>query len=109
VTEIATAEDLRAVIRGREWVLVYFSRPDCSVCTAIRPKVEALVARFSTLEAFSVDLDKMPHLAGGYSVFTIPAILVYVDGAESIREARYVSMDELLQRLERLHAIRFTA
>ena len=102
MTEIQGREEMERRIREEPLVLFYLSRPACGVCTALKPKVSALAADYEGLKVFYVDLDKDESVAGQYSIFTIPGILVYVQGKEWIREARYVSIDQLQAKLDRI-------
>jgi len=88
--------------------LFYFSRPDCGVCKAIRPKVEQLTESYPQLSSYYVDLDSVPEAAGTFSIFTIPAVLVYANGKETVREARYFSIYELEERIERYYRMLFS-
>lgn len=81
--------------------LFYFSRPACGVCSAIRPKVESMLREFPGIRSYYVNLDEVPEAAGQLSVLTIPAVLAYVDGKEIVREARYISMDDLAGKIRR--------
>ncbi len=83
--------------------MLYLSRPDCGVCVALIPKVEEMIKEFSGMETRYVDLDKLPEAAGKFSIFTIPGILVFVQGKETIRKARYVSIDELHDEIARYY------
>lgn len=81
--------------------LYYFSRPSCGVCGAIKPKVREILAQYPEIRAFDINLDQVPEAAGQLSIMTIPAVLVYADGKEWIREARYFSMSELSEKIRR--------
>lgn len=83
--------------------MLYLSRPDCGVCAALIPKVEEMIKEFPEMEARYIDLDKLPEAAGKFSIFTIPGILVFIRGKETIRKARYVSIDELRDEIARYH------
>lgn len=63
---------------------------------------------FPKIEAGYVDLDNIPEAAGKFSVFTIPGILIYIQGKESIRKARYVSVDELAGEISRYYNLLYT-
>jgi len=106
---VESLAEIQEHIANEPFVLAYLSRPDCGVCVSLKPKVIEIVEEFSDATAYYVDLDAIPEAAGEYSIFTIPGILVFVDGKESIREARYVSVDQLVDRMERLHALRFAS
>lgn len=102
-----TLEETQQCLRENPFVVLYISRPGCGVCTAMKPKVEEIVQSLEEARFCSLDLEQVPEAAGEYSVFTIPAILLFVDGRETIREARYVSMEDLRARMERLYELRF--
>lgn len=88
--------------------LIYISRPACGVCKALIPKIENMLEDFPKIEAGYVDLDNIPEAAGKFSVFTIPGILIYIQGKESIRKARYVSVDELAGEISRYYNLLYT-
>lgn len=83
--------------------LLYASRKNCGVCVALRPKVEEMVKNFPELKIYYIDLDQVPMAGGQLSIFTIPGILVFVDGKEYIREARYISIDDLEGKIRRIY------
>lgn len=107
--DVASLEELRGKIAGEPFVLAYFSRPDCGICTALKPKVSEMIGELAEATSYYVNLDAFPEAAGEYSIFTIPGILLFVDGKESIREARYVSAPELEQKMNRLYELKFSA
>lgn len=107
ILEPTVLEEIQEFLRDNPYAVLYVSRPGCGICSAIKPKILEITGSLEHARFCSLDLDLIPAAAGEYSVFTIPAILVYVDGRESIREARYLSMDDLRARMERLHALRF--
>ncbi len=81
--------------------LVYYSSPDCGVCKSIRPKLEKMLAGLPLVESGYVDISKNSEIPAQHSIFTIPAVLVYFQGKETIREARYFSIDILTGQIER--------
>ena len=85
--------------------LLYLSRPDCGVCQALIPKIEDMILGFPDLDGRYIDLDQLPEAAGKYSIFTIPGILVFIQGKETIRKARYVSVEELKTELKRYDSL----
>ncbi len=106
--EITSLDDLHRRIKEEPYLLAYFSRPDCGVCTALKPKVSGMVSAFPMATSYYVNLDVLPEAAGDFSIFTIPGILVFVDGKETIREARYVSAPDLEEKMTRLYNLKFS-
>lgn len=103
----SSLEEVKQCLRENPCVVVYLSRPGCGVCSALRPRVREIAASLPEALFCTVDLDRIPEAAGEYSVFTIPAILFYVDGRETVREARHLSIEELRSRMERIYTLRF--
>jgi thiol-disulfide isomerase/thioredoxin len=105
---IEDASQVDDILSSEGMKLLYLSRPDCGVCTALKPRVAAMLEDFPRIEAYDIDLDRFPILAGRFEVFTIPAVLVYADGREFIREARYFSVEELAGRIHRYYELLFS-
>ena len=103
--DLESIADIDTFINSGDFRLVYISRPSCGVCKALIPKIEAMLEDFPEIKAGYVDLDKIPEAAGKFSIFTIPGILIYIQGKESIRKARYVSVDELAGEINRYYSL----
>jgi thioredoxin-like negative regulator of GroEL len=88
------------------FVLAYFSGKNCAVCHALKPKIGKLVGEaFPFVKIVEVSVNELPELAARFTVFTIPVILVFVDGREYIREARNISTFELLQKIDKITSL----
>ena len=100
-----TSGDAAELPQQSEMVCVYFSRPDCGVCDALRPRVEALLEGYNGVDSWFVDLEQHPEAAGHYTVFTIPAVILFVQGKETVRFARHFSIDQLEEKLSRYYKL----
>jgi len=105
---LENASDIDNILACEGMQLLYLSRPDCGVCTALKPRVQAMLEYFPRIEAWDIDLDEHPVLAGRFEVFTIPAVLLYAEGREFIREARYFSVDQLAGRISRYYDLMYS-
>ncbi len=74
--------------------LVYISAPNCSVCHAVKPRVEQLFQN-KNLPMFALDIIEAPEVAGTFQVMTAPAILVFYQGKEVHRQARFIDFKRL--------------
>jgi len=97
--------DIDQFIFSGEIRLLYFSRPSCGICKALIPKIEEMLESFKGIEARYIDLDSIPEAAGQFSIFTIPGILIYTQGKETIRKARYVSVEQLRGEIDRYYRL----
>jgi len=107
MTELIEMAAIQSVMDSPGFHLFYLSRPGCGVCSAVRSKVEVMMENYPYMDTYYVNLDRVPEAAGQKSVFTIPAILVYADGKELIREARYLSISSLDGQIDRFYSLAF--
>lgn len=103
---VTTLTALQDRIADSDQLLVYVSHPTCSVCHSLKPQVEEMLTEFPEIEAVAVDSDQVPEIAGAYSIFTVPVVLFFLDGRETLRRARFVPIGELTHQLERLQEMR---
>lgn len=106
--EFNSLEELKTFISSGRIRLIYLSRPACGVCTAIKPKVEEILNKYPHMTGAYVNMDLIPQSAGEFSIFTIPGILVYIDGRETIRQARYISIKDLTSQIDRFYSMLFS-
>ncbi|QTM98571.1 thioredoxin [Sediminibacillus dalangtanensis] len=94
--------EIEARIRKHRLVLLLISRPNCSVCQAVRPQIEELLLKKSEIHGFHIDADQVTEIAGAYSVFAVPAVIVLAEGKEMLRKVRFIPMGELEKQLTQL-------
>ncbi|WP_153461640.1 thioredoxin family protein [Sediminibacillus terrae] len=97
-----TLEEIESQICKHRFVLLLISRPDCSVCQAVRPQIEQLLAKKSKIYGMYINADEVTEFAGAYSVFTVPVVIVLAEGKEMLRKARFIPMGEMEIQLTRL-------
>jgi thiol-disulfide isomerase/thioredoxin len=97
-----TLEAIKHTVEKEKMVLLYISRQNCSVCHALLPQVEEVLKKYPSISAVHADADEIPEIAGEYSIFTVPVLIVFVEGKEMMRKARFVPIDELDSGLSRL-------
>ncbi|OES45115.1 thioredoxin family protein [Domibacillus iocasae] len=99
---ISSYAEFSDVIASNEAILLYTSMPNCSVCHALKPQVEALLPDFSNLTAIHADTSKIPELAGQLTIFSAPAVLLFIHGKEVFRMARFVPIENLKENIIRM-------
>jgi thioredoxin-like negative regulator of GroEL len=98
---ITSYEKLKGLIENSHMVMIYFGSKACSVCNSMKPKVEKMIKRYPAIKALTVEADKSLKLSANFNVFTVPVILLYIEGKETIREVRIISLDNLEQKIAR--------
>ncbi len=97
-----TQEEIEQLIREEVGVLLYFSTPTCNVCHALKPKIiEAFDTHFPQIKQCFIDSSLTPEIPASLAIFSVPTILVFLDGKEFARESRNVSVGELIKKISR--------
>jgi thioredoxin-like negative regulator of GroEL len=99
---ILSLQDFENKINEKDFVLFYLSKPECSVCVSLLPKVKEVVEAVPGLEGYYVNLGENQEIAGQLRLFSIPVVLVYAGGRETIKEVRNFSIPELQKKLLRI-------
>lgn len=97
--EIHSFEKLHHYLETEQFLMVYISREHCSVCHALKPQIEEITASFPALTVLFVSADTLPETASEFEVFTAPALLLFVNGKERWRGARFIRRDEIQHHL----------
>ncbi|MBS3769228.1 MAG: thioredoxin family protein [Bacteroidales bacterium] len=105
---ITSLREMNDIVDTRQALLAYFSHQNCNVCRVLKPKVRNLIENhFPRILLYYINTIEYPDVAGQFSVFSVPTLLVFFDGKEYIREGRYVNLDKFYERLEKLYGIYF--
>ncbi len=99
-------EEIQQFIQSGKPVMLYFSGERCSVCKALKPKVETTItSNFEDILLFEIILEQHPDIAANYMVFTNPTTLVFFDGKEAIREGKNMSIPEFEKAVDRIYQL----
>lgn len=77
------------------------------ICRDFFPKLETLIENHPRIALGKVDIENQPGIQGHYSVFTMPMILLTIEGKETLREARNISLDLFEEKLNRYEQLLF--
>jgi len=100
---LPTIEYINHFIKNNQLTFLYISRPNCSVCHGLLPQVEKIMDNFPQIKLGHINADKVMEIAGQFSVFTVPALLLFVNGKEYIREARIVHLNLLEKKMNKIY------
>lgn len=96
-------KDIESFIKGHQLTFLYISQHSCGVCQALLPRVERLLKSFPEIKSAFVDIADAPGLASSLSIFTVPVLLLFIDGKEVIRNARFINMNDLEYNIEKYY------
>ncbi|TCP58283.1 thioredoxin [Tumebacillus sp. BK434] len=80
--------------------LLFIKTADCGVCDDVYVKTEELLTKYPQVSAVVVSADESPAVAGEFLVFTAPTILLFAEGREVHRQARFVVFGKLEEAVQ---------
>ena len=100
--ELTSLTEVDQLLKSNTLSFLYLSKTNCSVCHALLPKVQGVMEKFPDVSFGHVNVDRVEEIAGRFSIFTVPVLLLFGDGKELMREARFVRMDEFEENMEKI-------
>ncbi|MCR8844481.1 thioredoxin family protein [Paenibacillus sp. SC116] len=100
---LTSLEEVNAFIQRHPLAFLYISSTDCSVCHALYPQIQRLMIHYPEIRLGTVNAQEVTEIAGSFSVFTVPVLLLFVEGKEYVREARIVHLDLLDEKIKRVY------
>ena len=101
-------ESIKIEVADNPAIMLYFFNDNCAPCLALRPKVESLVNdEFPKMKLVFINATDYPKLEADHSIFGAPTLLVFFDGKEVFRESKYVSVDQMKERIDRYYRLIF--
>jgi thioredoxin-like negative regulator of GroEL len=101
--ELTSLESVIQFIEQHRLAFLYFSSPNCSVCHSLKPQIQTLMVHYPEIQLGSADVSEVTEIAGTFSVFTVPVLLLFVEGKEYIREARIIHTDQFNEKINKIY------
>lgn len=101
--ELTSLHDIDAFLKEHQLAFLYISRTNCSVCHALLPQVKQLMTAYPEIQLGHINADHVEAVAGKFSIFTIPVLLLFIEGKEYVREARIVHMDLFKEKIDKIY------
>ena len=95
------SEDIEVLVQETPVLLLQFGDDSCGPCHAIRYKLDRWLEDHGEVLARYVNIGEHLALCSQMGVFSVPTIIVYMDGQVAAKESGYFSLDALLERVER--------
>ncbi len=101
-----TIETINKQIAEESAVMLYFSGNDCGVCEVLKPKIkESFDINFPDINQIFIEADKYKEIASHFGVFSVPTVLVFLEGKEFSRKSRNISVPMFIEELKRPYQI----
>ncbi|MBD3840514.1 MAG: thioredoxin family protein [Campylobacterales bacterium] len=101
-------EEILDILKKQSAVAIYFGGKNCGVCKVLQPKIKDLLdQKFPKIEQIYLDAQAYNNVAIHFGVFSIPTLLVFLDGKEFFRKSRNISLGIFEQELARPYEMFF--
>ncbi|MFO8068562.1 MAG: thioredoxin family protein [Alkalibacterium sp.] len=100
--EAQSLEELRKHVNENDLAFLFLYGQNCSVCHGVLPQIKPIVEGFPEIKTLQADVEKIPEISGEYIVFTVPVVLLFVDGREVMRFARFIEKNKLHEQLDKI-------
>ncbi|TLX76054.1 thioredoxin family protein [Labilibacter sediminis] len=108
MTETDSLLQFEQLISNHDFVLAYFSHDSCNVCHVLLPKIKELIQNdFPNIKLIHCNTERAAKVAAQNSIFTVPSILIFINGKESYRFSRNISLSEFSQTIARPYHLIF--
>ncbi len=100
---LSNLSDIDDFIAQNRLAVLYVSAPKCGVCTVMKPKIRAVIDEFDGVASGAVGIEAVPEIASFYHILTAPAVLIFADGKEIWRGARFIDVMDFENTLAQYH------
>lgn len=98
-------QQLDALKREKDAVLILFGGENCGVCQIIKPQIDAKFSdKFPNLEMLYIDCQQQQKICAQHGVFSLPVVQVFFMGQKFIEEVRGFSLLDLEQKIKQVFA-----
>ncbi|HAR85627.1 MAG TPA: thioredoxin [Clostridium sp.] len=66
-----------------------------------------MLSNYPKAKSIKISIDEFPSLCAEFSVFIAPTILLFTQGKETLRESRFIVMNELDKNINRYYSLLF--
>lgn len=87
--------------------IVYFSGTTCGACDVIKDKVLHIIKDYKEIKFMEINAVENKEVAASYDIFSLPILLLFVNGKETLRLGRYFDMLDFKNSIDRYYNMIF--
>lgn len=107
MNNLDSKENFLKLINTSELLLCFFTGKCFWGSDALFCKVDNMLSSYPKVKSIKIDIDESPSLCAELSVFIAPTILIFAQGKETLRESRFIVLNELQKNLNRYYNLIF--
>lgn len=102
-----TKKEIEDFIEKKPISIIYFSGESCNVCPIIKNKLKIILENYKEVDIIEIDVSSNREISASYNIFSIPVLLLFVEGKESLRYGRNIDFMEFEKNLNRYYQLVF--
>ena len=105
--EIKKNDNIDNLINENIITVIYFTGTECGACEVIKKRIEEILKEYSNVNCYEINGEENVDIAARYGVFSLPIVLLFVEGKETIRVGRNIDFLEFERSIERYNSLLF--
>ncbi|MFM9328029.1 thioredoxin family protein [Paenibacillus mesotrionivorans] len=105
VHSLSSLDMVESFLQEHQMSFLYVSRPECTVCHAILPKLRELLGSYPKIQLGHINANQVEAVVGHFSVFAVPTMLMMIEQKEYARWDRFVRFDLLNDHIKRVYEV----
>ena len=97
--KIKTYDKLLETIKNEEKVWLYIKSDGCAVCEVDCPRVKERIDE-NNYTSYYIQADEMTEAVGQLNLYSAPVVILFYNGKEIHRQARFIDFSELDYRIK---------
>lgn len=107
MVELDSYDDIIQIINKNKLAIVYFTGKKCGACDVIKSKVENIISKYNKLKSCQINGEDNLDIGIRFQVYSVPLLLLFVEGKESIRVGRNINLMEIEDIINRYYELLF--
>ena len=97
---LQNADDFKAYVDQAPVLLIEIGSKTCAPCGAIQNRIELWHQAHPESQYLYIPVEQFRNLCAQLGIFSVPVVLVYVQGKLTLRECGFFGLNELLSKVE---------
>lgn len=94
---------MEELIKDNPISIIYFSGSTCGACDAIKEKVLHFIKDYNEIKFLEINAVENKELSAQHDIFSLPVLLLFINGKETLRLGRYFDMLEFRNSINRYY------
>lgn len=99
--KLTTSDELNNLINTAPILLCFFTSKNFWGSNHLLCKAASMMLKYPNVTSVYIDIDESPKIGAEHSVFICPTILLFTFGKESIRESKFIILNDLEEKIKR--------